>query len=336
MRVLLVKTSSLGDVLHTLPALSDARAAIPTIRFDWVVEEAFAEVPAWHPAVARSISVAIRRWRKNPWSAARDPSWRAFREDLRGQHYDVILDAQGLMKTAWITALATGPTHGLDRRSAREWLASCFYKHSHRVPFGQPATDRLRQLFALTFGYDVPHTPPDHGLGSRLSATVTGRRKRVVFAHGTAWPTKRWPTRHWRRLAERFIAADWEVVIPSGSDDERARAEQIGASLPQVHVLPRMTLDDLRTYFENADRAVCVDTGLAHLAAAVGTPTDTLFGASDPELTTPTGNSRSALVTELDCAPCLSKRCRIAKRPPTDLGDWPPCMASVDPDSIRI
>ena len=103
MRVLLVKTSSLGDVIHTLPALTDAQRAIPGIQFDWVVEEGFAEIPAWHPAVAQVIPVAIRRWRKHPLQTLRSGEWRRFKARLRETHYDLVIDAQGLLKSAWLT-----------------------------------------------------------------------------------------------------------------------------------------------------------------------------------------------------------------------------------------
>ena len=105
MRVLVVKMSSLGDVIHTLPALTDAAAAIPGITFDWVVEEGFAEIPAWHPAVDTVIPIALRRWRKHPWRDFRGPQWRACRQALRRQHYDAVIDAQGLLKSVFVARL---------------------------------------------------------------------------------------------------------------------------------------------------------------------------------------------------------------------------------------
>ncbi|RMS39539.1 Lipopolysaccharide heptosyltransferase I, partial [Pseudomonas coronafaciens pv. garcae] len=123
LRVLLIKTSSLGDVIHALPALTDAARALPGIRFDWVVEEGFAEIPGWHPAVDTVIPVAIRRWRKNLWQTVRSGEWRRFKQRVREQRYDLVIDAQGLFKSAWLTRYVDAPVAGLDRDSAREPLA---------------------------------------------------------------------------------------------------------------------------------------------------------------------------------------------------------------------
>ncbi|HIQ53746.1 MAG TPA: lipopolysaccharide heptosyltransferase I, partial [Pseudomonas pachastrellae] len=146
MRVLLIKTSSLGDVIHTLPALTDAARAIPGIRFDWVVEEGFAEIPSWHPAVDAVIPVAIRRWRKKPLQAVRSGEWGNFKRRLRETQYDLVIDAQGLLKSAWLTRYARAEVVGLDKSSAREPLAARFYQRRLAVAWGQHAVERTRQL----------------------------------------------------------------------------------------------------------------------------------------------------------------------------------------------
>ena len=128
MRVLLIKTSSLGDVIHALPALTDAARAIPGIKFDWVVEEGFAEIPTWHPAVGKVIPVAIRRWRKNLWQTIKSGEWRRFKQSVRSTKYDLVIDAQGLFKSALPAMLAHGPRAGLDRASAREPLSALLYQ----------------------------------------------------------------------------------------------------------------------------------------------------------------------------------------------------------------
>ena len=156
MRVLLIKTSSLGDVIHTLPALTDAMNALPGIQFDWVVEEGFAEIPTWHPAVANVIPVAIRRWRKNLWQTVKNGEWRRFKQRLRDTRYDLVIDAQGLLKSAWLTRYVKAPVAGLDKTSAREPMAARFYDRPYAVARGQHAVERLRQLFAQALGYRVP------------------------------------------------------------------------------------------------------------------------------------------------------------------------------------
>jgi len=164
MRVLLIKTSSLGDVLHTLPALTDAAEAIPGIRFDWVVEEAFAEIPEWHPAVGRMIQVAIRRWRKAPLKAILSGEWTTFRRQLRAREYDLVLDAQGLIKSALLSRMAKGRVVGLDKNSAREPLASRFYQQGFPVERGEHAIVRLRKLFAKALDYELPTSALDYGI----------------------------------------------------------------------------------------------------------------------------------------------------------------------------
>ena len=224
MRVLLVKTSSLGDVIHTLPALTDAARAIPGIQFDWVVEEGFAEIPAWHPAVARVIPVAIRRWRKNLWQTLRNGEWRRFKQRLKEVDYDLVIDAQGLLKSAWLTRyVGKTPVAGLDRDSAREPLASRFYRRAYPVAWGQHAVERTRQLFAQALDYPLPESVGDYGLDREQLADADPGAPYLVFLHGTTWVTKHWPEAYWRELAERMCERGWSVRLPWGSAAERER-----------------------------------------------------------------------------------------------------------------
>lgn len=164
MRVLVIKTSSLGDVIHALPALTDAARAIPGIRFDWIVEEGFAEIPTWHPAVDKVIPVAIRRWRKNIWQTLKSGEWRRFKQRVQSTKYDLVIDAQGLLKSAWLTRYVRAPVAGFDKHSAREPIAARFYSRRLAVARGQHAVERLRQLFAVALGYDLPKALGDYGL----------------------------------------------------------------------------------------------------------------------------------------------------------------------------
>ena len=281
MRVLLVKTSSLGDVIHTLPALTDAARAIPGIRFDWVVEEGFAEIPAWHPAVAQVIPVAIRRWRKHPLKTWRSGEWARFKQRLRKGRYDLAIDAQGLLKSAWLTRYAHAPVVGLDRDSAREPLASRFYTHGYPVPWEQHAVERVRQLFAQALDYPLPADTGDYGL-RRATLAAGAETPYLLFLHGTTWPSKHWPEAYWRRLAERLSAQGWAIRLPWGNDTERARAERIVAGLQQASVLPRLNLAGIAKVIAGARACVAVDTGLGHLAAAFDVPTVSLYGPTLP------------------------------------------------------
>lgn len=281
MRVLLVKTSSLGDVIHTLPALTDAQRAIPGIQFDWVVEEGFAEIPAWHPAVAQVIPVAIRRWRKHPLQTLRTGEWRRFKARLRETHYDLVIDAQGLLKSAWLTRYVKAPVAGLDRDSIREPLASRFYDRRYAVPRERHALERVRQLFAQALGYSIPEMIADYGL-DRSQLATPGEQPYLLFLHGTTWPSKHWPEAYWRQLAERMSEFGWAIRLPWGNAEEKARAERIAQGLPSASVLPRLNLGGVAKVVAGARACVAVDTGLGHLAAALDVPSISLYGPTLP------------------------------------------------------
>lgn len=282
MRVLVIKTSSLGDVIHTLPALTDAAAALPGIRFDWVVEEGFAEIPNWHPAVDSVIPVALRRWRKAPLRAWRSGEWQGFTQRLKAQRYDLAIDAQGLLKSAWLGRYVDCPVAGFDRQSAREPLASRFYDQAFQVPREQHALERVRQLFAQALGYSLEGRRADYGLDRRKLAGNSGQPPYLLFLHGTTWPSKHWPEAYWRTLAERVTGAGWALRLPWGSAAERARAERIAEGLPQASVLPRLNLLGVAAQIAGARACVAVDTGLGHLAAALNVPSISLYGPTRP------------------------------------------------------
>ncbi|MDZ3994970.1 Lipopolysaccharide heptosyltransferase 1 [Pseudomonas sp. Teo4] len=281
MRVLIIKTSSLGDVIHTLPALTDAAHAIPGIRFDWVVEEGFAEIPSWHPAVDQVIPVAIRRWRKNLWQTIKSGEWKAFKQRVRERKYDLVIDAQGLVKSAWLTRYVKAPVAGLDRYSAREGWASRFYDRRLSVAVGQHAVERVRQLFAMALAYDLPEGLGQYGLDlDRLQLPPAAPY--VVFLHGTTWATKHWPEAYWRELAERMGQRNLQVRLPWGNPAEKARAERIAQGLKNCQVLPKLNLAGVARVLAAAKACVAVDTGLGHLAAALDVPTISLFGPTNP------------------------------------------------------
>lgn len=338
----MVKTSSLGDVLHTLPALTDAQRALPQIRFDWVVEEALAEIPAWHPAVDEIIPVALRRWRSSPWQALSSGEWSRFQKHLRARPYACIIDAQGLIKSAAITRLARGMRCGLDRSSAREPLAALAYRRTFAVPRGQHAITRLRRLFSAALGYPLPEHAPDYGLSreqflrgyasiGRGEGALRSRSPYLVFLHGTTWPTKLWPESHWRALADLAAGAGLRIYLPWGNDTEHARAERLAEGHSAAEVPPRMTLTDIASLLAGARGVVAVDTGLAHLAAALGVPAVTLYGATEPQLTGTWGEHQAQLRAELPCAPCLSRRCALLKE--NEQGD-PPCYQALSPSRV--
>ncbi|VFN05265.1 MAG: heptosyltransferase-1 [Candidatus Kentron sp. G] len=358
--VLIIKTSSLGDVIHTLPALTDAAGAVPGIRFDWVVEKAFEEIPAWHPAVDRVIPVALRYWRGHPVETWRRGAWGRFERELKARRYDAVIDAQGLLKSAWLTRRARGRRFGLDRHSAREPLASHFYDVPLPVAKGQHAVERVRQLFAQVLGYEIGHGIDGGGRSARgesagsqsiggeyglvlpmprrassgeardcepLDAGGAGPsrpgRNTVVLLHGTVWPTKHWPEGSWVALSGELARSGYQVVLPWGNEAERLRAWRI-AGASGARVLARMGLTELAGLMAEAVGCVSVDTGLGHLAAAVGCPTVSLFGPTHPGLTGFYGRNQVVLHSDFPCAPCLRRKCRHS--PGTERGQWPPCF----------
>ena len=316
MRVLIVKTSSLGDVVHTLPAVTDAAAAIPGIRFDWVVEEAFTEIPSAHPAVERVIPIALRRWRKNRKCALFKAStfgsragFQTFAQNLRRKKYDLIIDAQGLMfKSALVAMLAKGPRAGYDRSSARDPWVALTYGQCHRVSREQHAIARVRQLFAQALKYKLPETAPEYGLAQQ-DKIQTERPPYLLFLHGTTWPSKHWPEHYWAELITLATQQGLMVHLPWGSDEERLRAERLVADHPAVQILPQMNLTELMQELCGAIGVVGLDSGLSHLAAALSVPGVTIYGSTRADLTGVIGSHHQNLVAEFPCAPCLKQVC---------------------------
>ena len=285
MRVLVVKTSSLGDIIHTLPALTDAALALPGIVFDWVAEENFAEIPSWHPAVERVVPIAIRRWRKNILATWRSGEYRERHRELNQQRYDCVIDAQGLFKSAWISRWAGAPVMGLDKNSAREPLVALSYQRKFAVPWSLHAVERVRVLFSQSLGYELPATTGDYGLDkSAFISEKSETRRRVVFLHGTTRADKHWPEPYWQQLCARVTEAGYEVKLPWGNDTERERATRIAAISPLAQVLPRMSLRELAGVLVGSDAVVAVDTGLGHLTAALDVPALSLYGPTSPAL----------------------------------------------------
>ncbi|BDH44011.1 ADP-heptose--LPS heptosyltransferase [Salmonella enterica subsp. enterica serovar Choleraesuis] len=285
MRVLIVKTSSMGDVLHTLPAVTDAARQFPDIRFDWVVEENFAQIPGWHQSVERVIPVAIRRWRKAWFSAPIRAERKAFREALRRESYDAIIDAQGLVKSAaLVTRLARGIKHGMDWKTAREPLASLFYNRRHHIAREQHAVERTRELFAKSLGYDKPETQGDYAIASHFLGAESTASHYAVFLHATTRDDKHWPEEHWRQLIDSMKDLGLRIKLPWGAAHEEARAKRLAQGFDYVDVMPRMSLEEVARLLAGARFIVSVDTGLSHMAAALDKPNITLYGPTDPGL----------------------------------------------------
>ena len=290
MRILLIKTSSLGDVVHNLPVVTDLREHFPNAEIDWVVEEAFAELPRLHPAVRQVTPVAVRRWRNALFSLS---TWqeigayrRAVRRTASADFYDAVIDTQGLLKSALLTAQASGRKFGLAAEVAREPLAARFYDKVFAIPKPLHAVDRNRRLAAAALDYPLDDLPLDYGIAAPpLRAHWLPAGDYAVLLTATSRADKEWPEDDWCALGSALIATGLRCVLPGGSAAERMRAARIAQSLGRAVAAPALNLTDLAGLMAGAHLVVGVDTGLVHLAAALGRPTLALYCGSDPTLT---------------------------------------------------
>ena len=285
MKILLVKTSSLGDVVHNLPMLTDIVTARPGITIDWLVEPAFADIPAMHPAVSSVIPADLRRWLRAPFDRR---TWRdvaALRARLRGLAYDMILDTQGLVKSAVVARLGRGPHYGPDRRSAREPLAAAFYDHGLAMNWDRHAVWRNRMLGSGALGYPLPETPPDYGLAIPEAEGRAIEPACIAF-HATSRASKLWPQGNWVALGQTLRRQGFRILLPSGNAREQAAAKEIAQAIGDgAQALARTSVRALADLIACARMVVGVDTGLLHLAAALGRPTVGIFCDSDPAQT---------------------------------------------------
>jgi heptosyltransferase-1 len=285
MRILLVKTSSLGDVIHNLPVVSDIKRHFPEATVDWCVEENFAAIPRLHGGVAEIIPVAVRRWRK---ALRKGETWReirGFRKALKARSYDAVIDTQGLLKSALIARQAHGPLAGYAADSVREPLAARFYDRCFKVSTTAHAVVRNRLLAAAALGY-VADGEPDYGV-----AVAPGdfdwlpTKPYVVFLTATSRDDKLWPEAHWLALGQRLHDLGYSAVLPGGSAVERERAARLAAGISDAVAAPPLTVPQLAALLAGGRAAVGVDTGLTHLAVALKIPTVALYTATDPGLT---------------------------------------------------
>jgi heptosyltransferase-1 len=285
MRILLVKTSSLGDVIHNLPVVSDIRRQIPDATVDWCVEESFAAIPHLHPGVSGVIPVAVRRWRKGLLKAATWQEIGTFRSALQAVCYDAVIDTQGLLKSALIASQAQGPLSGYAADSARESIAARFYDAGFTVPRQAHAVVRNRMLAAAALGYAL-QGEPDYGIAvpaARFEWLPPVRY--VVFLSATSRDDKLWPEPHWTTLGRQLQALGYRTVLPGGNPAERERAIRLAAAIPDALAAPPLSIAELAALLAGAQAVVGVDTGLSHLAVALKTPTVALYTATDPGLT---------------------------------------------------
>ena len=289
MHILIVKISSMGDVIHNLPVITDIYNHFPNAEIDWVVEEGFADIVKLHPKVNCVIPIAFRRWKRNLLTRNTINEIADTVKNLRGKQYDCILDTQGLLKSALICLCARGHRFGRDWQSNREAFASLFYQHHFNVEFSQHAVNRGRELTAMALKYPIPTSPPDYGLAPKqLAANIDARlrlpKSYAMCLHATSRDSKLWPVKNWIELGKALAKQGFTFVLPWGNNVEFERAQTIATSLTEAVILPQLDLKSLAEVTAGAKAAVGVDTGLIHLAVALNVPSIAIYTDTDPML----------------------------------------------------
>jgi heptosyltransferase-1 len=308
--ILFIKTSSLGDVVHQMPAITDAAKAHPGLRMSWVVEEAFAPLARLHPAIAEVIPVATRRWRSHLLESATWQEILAFKARLRAPDYDTVIDTQGLIRSAVMARIATGERHGYDADSVRERVAARLYDVTHEVRRDLHAVTRNRLLTGLALGYRPP-MDIDYGLPAPPRRDAPPY---AVLLHGTSRPAKEWRESEWIAVGQWLHHKGIDTVLPWGTDEERQRSERLAAAIPDSRILPRQRLDSTAQIIGNAAIVIGVDTGLLHLAAAYRVPLVAIFLATDPGLTGPRGSGPMVVVGGQGASPSAAQAIASASR----------------------
>ena len=291
-RVLIVKTSSMGDVVHTLPAVSDLHRALPGVQVDWLVEAPFAAIPRLHAGVQRVLPLAWRKWRKHLLRSDTRAAMAALRADLRHERYDAVIDLQGLLKSVLWGLQARGPLLGYDAASIREPAASWFYRRKAAVPRTLQAVERNRRLVAAHLGYAMPDTAPDFGIAPP-AGTWAAPGPSAVLIPCASRPEKLWPEADWVALGQRLRRAGLTPVVVWGSGDEQQRAQRIAQGCGAL-VPPFLSVADTAAVLGAARQIIGLDTGFSHLAAAFGAPTIGIYCDHEPGLAGITGPGRVA------------------------------------------
>lgn len=317
----------MGDLIHALPAVTDAVNHIPNIHFDWVVDEAFAEIPRLHPAIETVIKTAHRRWKKEKWQTLQSGELIQLWKNIRKKKYDIVIDAQNNLKSACIMALTRGMRCGMDKDSAREKFSHLVCNKTFAIPLDQHAIARQRQLFAKALNYPLPNTPPDFGIDIQKfpPISVSLPKPYLVFIHGTTWDTKHWPEPYWQELIKMAANAGYHVVLPWGSLAEEARSKRLAQASPSTTVvLPRLSIAERAAIINGSAGAICVDTGLGHLTAALNKHAVHLYGPTDPALIGATGQNQTHLTAQYECAPCYLQTCKWSKDAACFMKNLPP------------
>lgn len=336
MKILIVKLSSLGDILHLFPAISDLRGKFPEAEIHWLVEPAFAEVAGWHSAISKVIPIALRAHKKAWWKTP--ALLMELKKKLRAEKYDLVLDAQGLLKSALMAKLSGAPIYGFHADSAREPLAAWFYQKAANIPKGLHVIEKNRQLVAQIFSVEQSKTI-DYGLGkfrqqlmeSELPFKVKKIPKQsIVLLHGTTWNSKYWSESSWVELVALLVQQGWHCLLPWGNEVELQRASRLQkAGGDQAAVLPKLSLTELMNVLIRAQNFVSVESGIGHLAAALDIHGVMLHGPTSPDYSGILGKHCQHLTSGVNCSPCFKRDCPILSEK-----NVPPCQQAITPQHV--
>lgn len=332
-KILLIKITSMGDLIQMLPALTDAAKAIPGIRFDWLVEDSFKDIPALHPSINKIIPLPYRRWKKNLKQAWNSGEWRIFLQELRGQSYDKVIDLQSNLKSAIAGLFAKGPRLGLDKNSVSEYGAQFFYQKTITIARQQNHVERLRQILATYLEYPYPQTPADYGIVKAELPTLDFYipEKFVFITAIASVKNKLWPEPFWQEIVAEILQTGYEVVLPWWSSEEKERMLRLQNQHPKIHLLPPLSLQKKASVIAQAAAAISLDTGLSHLAAALDIPNICLYGPGDADTCGTVGYRQTHIRAEYpSCSPCNSMRCSYTG----ETRYHPACMASIAPQEV--
>lgn len=327
-KLLIIKLTSLGDLIHLLPSIEDFHRIYPSCQIDWVIDEHFQEIASLHPAIHAIFPSNHRKWRKHPFRLSTLFSLAHLIRSIRKAKYDLVIDAQGNFKSGLLTLLAKGRKAGFDRKSVAEKIATLAYHDSYFVSKELHAISRLRHLFSLAASYPLPIAPFDYHIDkTRLQPPPFPLPKAYfLLIPNATWNTKLWPEAYWQNLIEALVDRGERILLPWGTEEELKRAHRLSTS-PHVTILPKLSLKELGYIIDHAKQVISTDTGLGHFSAALGVPCLSIYGATNPKRIGTQGPLQMHLLPTTSCAPCHKKHCPFNESPPR-------CLLSITPAKV--
>jgi len=284
--------------MHALPALTEAKEHIEDISFDWVVDTNFASVPSWHPSVNKIITTDHRNWKKQLFSKNSRKSLRGVINQINENNYDLVVDMQNNLKSAFISYLCKHDVVGLDSKSAREYPAHLAYSKRINVDKKLHAIERQKKLLGDALGYKYEQEPINYGasFNTFTKPSITLPDKYFVLVQNASWITKQWSIGNWQQLILYLEDKGIVMLLPSGNLEELERAKEICSVSEKAQAIDLMPLNEIAYMVQHADFCICSDTGLAHLSALTGTPSITLYGPTKTSLIGTMGINQNHLI----------------------------------------